>query len=118
MPLRQHNPAAVFPPYANYAHAVEVSAGSRMLFISGLNGYEQDGVTPAGIRNVTRAEATLPLLMRSSRSLSEKARVNSGLSQSGSLGFKVSIAFSALAKRGRESKRDGSWTGAFILPAL
>lgn len=39
----QHKPVGVFPPYANYAHAVEVPAGSRLLFISGLNGYEADG---------------------------------------------------------------------------
>jgi enamine deaminase RidA (YjgF/YER057c/UK114 family) len=45
MTLRQHNPANVFPPYANYAHAVEVPAGSRLLFISGLNGFESDGET-------------------------------------------------------------------------
>ena len=38
-------PAGVFPPYANYAHAVEVSAGARMLHISGLNGFEEDGTT-------------------------------------------------------------------------
>ena len=43
MTLRQHNPPELFPPYANYAHAVEVAAGSRLLFISGLNGYEGDG---------------------------------------------------------------------------
>jgi enamine deaminase RidA (YjgF/YER057c/UK114 family) len=45
MTLRRHNPADVFPPYANYAHAVEVPAGSRLLFISGLNGFESDGQT-------------------------------------------------------------------------
>ncbi len=45
MTLRQHNPPEVFPPYANYAHAVEVPAGARLLFISGLNGYEADGRT-------------------------------------------------------------------------
>ncbi len=45
MALVQHNPDTVFPPYANYAHAVEVPAGARMLFVSGLNGYEADGVT-------------------------------------------------------------------------
>jgi enamine deaminase RidA (YjgF/YER057c/UK114 family) len=45
MHLRQHNPDAVFPPYANYAHAVEVPAGARLLFVSGLNGYDRDGVT-------------------------------------------------------------------------
>lgn len=45
MIIRQHNPPGVFPPYANYAHAVEVAAGARLLFISGLNGYEADGET-------------------------------------------------------------------------
>ncbi len=45
MTPRPHNPPEVFPPYANYAHAVEVPAGSRLLFISGLNGFEQDGET-------------------------------------------------------------------------
>ena len=45
MVLRQHNPPEVFPPYVNYAHAVEVAAGSRLLFISGLNGYQSDGTT-------------------------------------------------------------------------
>jgi enamine deaminase RidA (YjgF/YER057c/UK114 family) len=45
MPITTHNPANVFPPYANYAHAVEVPAGARTLYISGLNGYESDGTT-------------------------------------------------------------------------
>lgn len=39
MSLQKHNPAELFPPYTNYAHAVEVAAGSRLLFVSGLNGY-------------------------------------------------------------------------------
>ena len=45
MPITTHNPADVFPPYANYAHAVEVPAGARTLYISGLNGFESDGTT-------------------------------------------------------------------------
>ena len=45
MPITPHNPVDVFPPYANYAHAVEVPAGARTLYISGLNGYESDGTT-------------------------------------------------------------------------
>ena len=45
MPLTTHNPAGIFPPYRAYSHAVEVTAGSRLLFISGLNGYESDGKT-------------------------------------------------------------------------
>jgi 2-iminobutanoate/2-iminopropanoate deaminase len=45
MTTTQHNPADVFPLYRAYSHAVEVSGTSRLLFISGLNGYESDGVT-------------------------------------------------------------------------
>ena len=43
MPIMQHNPAGVFPPYRAYCHATEVRGDSRLLFISGLNGYEKDG---------------------------------------------------------------------------
>ncbi len=41
----RRNPEGVFPPYQNYAHAVEVAAGARTLFVSGLNGFEADGRT-------------------------------------------------------------------------
>jgi 2-iminobutanoate/2-iminopropanoate deaminase len=40
-----HDPDGVFPPYAAYAHAVEVPPGARTLHISGLNGFRPDGVT-------------------------------------------------------------------------
>ena len=40
-----HNPAEVFPPYRGYVHGMEVPGGSRLLFISGLNGFERDGMT-------------------------------------------------------------------------
>lgn len=43
--ITRHNPDAVFPPYDGYAHAVEVPAGARTLYVSGLNGFEPDGVT-------------------------------------------------------------------------
>src|SRR3954469_10217186 len=45
MPIIQYNPPDVFPPYRGYAHAVEVSTASRLLVISGLNGFELDGKT-------------------------------------------------------------------------
>ncbi|MEM8861694.1 MAG: RidA family protein [Chloroflexota bacterium] len=45
MAIIRHNPAGLFPQYGNYSHAVEVNGDSRILFISGLNGYEQDGAT-------------------------------------------------------------------------
>jgi 2-iminobutanoate/2-iminopropanoate deaminase len=43
MPIIPHSPAAVYPPYRAYSHAMEVRGDSRLLFISGLNGYETDG---------------------------------------------------------------------------
>ena len=45
MPHTSHNPAEVFPPYRSYSHAVEIGSGSKLLIISGLNGYEPDGKT-------------------------------------------------------------------------
>lgn len=44
MPTKKHNPKDLFPQYNNYSHAVEVSGESRILFISGLNGYMPDGI--------------------------------------------------------------------------
>lgn len=45
MPLVAHNPSSLFPPYRGYVHALEVPAQSRLLFISGLNGFQKDGAT-------------------------------------------------------------------------
>ena len=45
MPIVQHNPPTVFPPYKCYSHAVEVRGDSRLLIVSGLNGYQSDGTT-------------------------------------------------------------------------
>jgi enamine deaminase RidA (YjgF/YER057c/UK114 family) len=45
MPITRHHPTELFPQYRNYSHAIEVSGDSRLLFISGLNGYLADGTT-------------------------------------------------------------------------
>src|SRR5688572_17994042 len=45
MAIIKHNPAGVFPPYRCYSHAVEVQGNSRLLVISGLNGFMNDGKT-------------------------------------------------------------------------
>jgi 2-iminobutanoate/2-iminopropanoate deaminase len=45
MSTAKHNPSELFPQYRNYSHAVEVSSNTRLLFISGLNGYLSDGTT-------------------------------------------------------------------------
>jgi 2-iminobutanoate/2-iminopropanoate deaminase len=45
MSMTKHNPPGLFPQYRNYSHGVEVRGEARLLFISGLNGYEADGET-------------------------------------------------------------------------
>lgn len=45
MSIIKHNPATMYPQYHNYSHAIEVSSNSRLLIISGLNGYLEDGKT-------------------------------------------------------------------------
>ena len=45
MPVIKRNPENVYPPCQAYSHAIEVSPGSRLLIISGLNGYLRDGKT-------------------------------------------------------------------------
>jgi enamine deaminase RidA (YjgF/YER057c/UK114 family) len=41
----KHNPEGVFPPYRCYSHATEIRGDSRLLIVSGLNGYLSDGKT-------------------------------------------------------------------------
>ncbi len=43
MSITKHNPPALYPQYRNYSHAIEISNDSRLLVISGLNGYLADG---------------------------------------------------------------------------
>jgi 2-iminobutanoate/2-iminopropanoate deaminase len=43
MTVIKHNPENVYPQYQSYSHAIEISSGSRLLIISGLNGYLPDG---------------------------------------------------------------------------
>jgi 2-iminobutanoate/2-iminopropanoate deaminase len=45
MPVIQHNPDNVYPPYRNYSHATELRGNERLLIISGLNAYRPDGKT-------------------------------------------------------------------------
>lgn len=45
MTIIKHNPTELFPPYRCYSHATEVRGATRLLFISGLNGFQADGKT-------------------------------------------------------------------------
>ncbi len=43
MTVIRHNPKEMYPQYKSYSHALELASGSRLLIISGLNGYLPDG---------------------------------------------------------------------------
>ena len=43
MAVIKHNPEEMYPQYQSYSHAIEISSNSRLLIISGLNGYLPDG---------------------------------------------------------------------------
>jgi 2-iminobutanoate/2-iminopropanoate deaminase len=45
MSVIKRNPPELFPQYRCYSHAIEIQGESRLLIISGLNGYLSDGVT-------------------------------------------------------------------------
>ena len=44
--IRRLNPLSIHPPFARYAHGVEVQAGARMVFCSGQLGISADAVVP------------------------------------------------------------------------
>ncbi|MGG7568358.1 RidA family protein [Rhodovulum sp. DZ06] len=46
--MRRITPDAIRPPFAHYAHGVEVRAGARMLFSSGQLGLAPDDALPGG----------------------------------------------------------------------
>jgi enamine deaminase RidA (YjgF/YER057c/UK114 family) len=43
MPVIKHNPDTMYPQYQSYSHAIEIASGSRLLIVSGLNGFLPDG---------------------------------------------------------------------------
>lgn len=46
--MRRLTPAALRPPFARYAHGVEVPAGARLVFVSGQLGVGPDDEAPEG----------------------------------------------------------------------
>lgn len=46
--MRRLTPAALRPPFARYAHGVEVPAGARLVFVSGQLGVGADDIAPEG----------------------------------------------------------------------
>lgn len=76
--MRRLNPEAIHPPFANYAHGIEVAAGSRIVFCSGQLGIGRDGVVPDDVEAQTRLcfRAIAAILDEASMSLDDLVRLN------------------------------------------
>jgi enamine deaminase RidA (YjgF/YER057c/UK114 family) len=76
--MRRLNPEAIHPPFANYAHGIEVGAGSRIVFCSGQLGIDQDGAVPDDVEAQARLcfRAIAAILGEASMSLDDLVRLN------------------------------------------
>lgn len=55
--MRRLVPDSIHPPFARYAHGVEVAPGARMIYCAGQVGITADGTIPEGVE----AQTTLAL---------------------------------------------------------
>ncbi len=86
--MRRLNPAAIHPPFANYAHAVEVEAGARIVFCSGQLGIDRAGVIPDDVEGQARLcfRAIAAILAEASMSLEHLVRLNAYVASAEYLG--------------------------------
>jgi 2-iminobutanoate/2-iminopropanoate deaminase len=86
--MRRLNPNAIHPPFAKYAHGVEVAPGSRMVFCSGQLGIDRDGVIPEDVESQARLcfRAIDAILGEASMSLTDLVRINAYVSSDQYLG--------------------------------
>jgi 2-iminobutanoate/2-iminopropanoate deaminase len=76
--MRRLNPDTIHPPFANYAHGIEVDPGARLVFCSGQLGIGRDGVVPDDVEAQTRLcfRAIVAILEEASMSLADLVRIN------------------------------------------
>jgi 2-iminobutanoate/2-iminopropanoate deaminase len=76
--MRRLNPTAIHPPFANYAHGLEVDPGARIVFCSGQLGIERDGAIPDEIEAQARLcfQAIAAILNEAGMTLADLARLN------------------------------------------
>jgi 2-iminobutanoate/2-iminopropanoate deaminase len=76
--MRRLNPNAIHPPFANYAHGIEVAPGARLVFCSGQLGIGADGAIPEDVESQARLcfRAIAAILSEASMSLADLVRLN------------------------------------------
>src|SRR5271157_5491684 len=86
--MRRLNPTTIHPPFANYAHGVEVAPPSRMVFCSGQLGIGADGAVPEDVEGQARLcfEAIAAILAEAGMALGDVVRLNAYVSSAQYLG--------------------------------
>ena len=76
--MRRLTPDNIHPPFAKYAHGVEVPAGNRLVFCSGQLGIDRDGLVPDGVEAQARLcfQAIAAILQTAGMTLGDIVRVN------------------------------------------
>jgi 2-iminobutanoate/2-iminopropanoate deaminase len=86
--MRRLNPATIHPPFAKYAHAVEVGPGSRIVYCSGQLGIDRAGAVPEDVAEQARLcfRAIAAILSEAGMSLADLVRLNAYVSSAEYLG--------------------------------
>jgi enamine deaminase RidA (YjgF/YER057c/UK114 family) len=76
--MRRLNPKSIHPPFANYAHGVEVEANSRLVFCSGQLGIDPLGAVPEDVESQARLcfHAIAAILAEASMTFGDLVRLN------------------------------------------
>lgn len=76
--MRRLTPDSIHPPFARYAHGVEVPAGNRLVFCSGQLGIGKDGIIPEGVEAQARLcfRAIAAILEEAGMTLGDIVRIN------------------------------------------
>jgi 2-iminobutanoate/2-iminopropanoate deaminase len=77
-PMRRLTPQTIHPPFARYAHGVEIPGGSRVVFCSGQLGIEKNGAIPEGVEAQARLcfQAIAAILGDAGMDLRDLVRIN------------------------------------------
>lgn len=86
--MRRLNPSSIHPPFANYAHGIEVPPGVRTVFCSGQLGIGQDGVVPESVEAQARLcfRAIAAILGEAGMSFADLVRLNAYVTSAEYLG--------------------------------
>lgn len=76
--MRRLKPEDIHPPFARYAHGVEIPQGNRLVFCSGQLGITREGVIPEGVEAQARLcfEAIAAILREAGMRLGDVVRIN------------------------------------------